>query len=117
MLYQEHVHPFAEDARLLLFSDGLPEFTNGRDGRMGEAGLATEMEGTPPALSPGALIDSICRAAGIEESVAMPDDVTIICIDRRAHCSSNCIIKTGPASDRAIGCPWPDREEVRCQSS
>ncbi|PDT88753.1 fused response regulator/phosphatase [Bradyrhizobium sp. Y36] len=117
MIYEEHIHPFAEDMRLLLFSDGLPEFTNGKDDRIGEAGLVTKLESIPQAIAPRELIDSICLAAGINDGVAMPDDTTIICIDRRAHCSIPCIIKTGLNSGFDVACRVPAQEEVRCRSA
>ncbi|WP_311982465.1 fused response regulator/phosphatase [Bradyrhizobium japonicum] len=115
--YDEHVHHFAEDARLLLFSDGLSEFTDGTIERIGEAGLVTEMKVSPRALAPHELINAICRAAGIEQGVAMPDDTTIICIDRRAACNDTCIIKAGVASDCSVASLVPAQEEVQCQRS
>ena len=116
MVYEEHVHEFAKDARLLLFSDGLPEFSDGSGERIGEPGLVAEMEGSPRSLPPPELIASICRAAGIRENIAMPDDTTIICIDRRAHCSSDCTIKSALGSDCAIACLVPPQEGGECIS-
>jgi phosphoserine phosphatase RsbU/P len=90
--YELHRSPFARDATLLLFSDGLSEFPNLRGHRIEEAGLLKAMDGCHPDLTPHEVIDQLCRSAGITSDDALPDDTTIICIDRRgagAPCFQN----------------------------
>jgi sigma-B regulation protein RsbU (phosphoserine phosphatase) len=81
--YEQRVHPFTADSRLLVFSDGLPEFTNGSGERIGETGLVGAIDACHPELGPHEIIDRLCQAAGIKAHSALPDDTTIICIDRR----------------------------------
>ena len=92
--YEERVCPFAAESRLLLFSDGLPEFPNGLGTRIGETGLVKEIDGCHPGLKPDEVIDLLCQAAGIKPHSALPDDTTIICIDRRVGA------KVLPCADR-----------------
>jgi phosphoserine phosphatase RsbU/P len=80
--YEQRVHPFGPDSRLLLFSDGLPEFPNASGERIGETGLIAAIDAGHPGLNPHEIIDYLCLAAGIEAHSALPDDTTIICIDR-----------------------------------
>jgi phosphoserine phosphatase RsbU/P len=106
MVYEEHVEAFPRDGRLLLFSDGLPEFSKGSGDRMGELGLVAELEAAPQALAPHELIQFVCRAVGIADDVAMPDDTTIVCIDRRVSCGGTRIIASGESPN---GTPLRDR--------
>jgi sigma-B regulation protein RsbU (phosphoserine phosphatase) len=66
-----------------LFSDGLPEFPNISGDRIGEAGLVVAVDAVKPDLAPGDVIDGLCRVTGIADADMLPDDTTIICIDRR----------------------------------
>jgi sigma-B regulation protein RsbU (phosphoserine phosphatase) len=75
---------FGPDAMLLLYSDGLPEFPDDYGDRIGEAGLLEAIVKSHPGLTPHETIDRLCRVAGIGPDSALPDDTTIICIDRRA---------------------------------
>jgi HPt (histidine-containing phosphotransfer) domain-containing protein len=81
--YEQHIHAFAPGSRLLLFSDGLPEFPNISGDRIGEAGLVAAIDAVKPDLAPGDVIDGLCRLTGIADAAMLPDDTTIICIDRR----------------------------------
>ena len=47
-----------------------------------------------PGLKPDEVIDLLCQAAGIKPHSALPDDTTIICIDRRVGA------KVLPCADR-----------------
>jgi phosphoserine phosphatase RsbU/P len=80
---------FGPDAMLLLYSDGLPEFPDDYGDRIGEAGLLEAMAKSHPGLTPHETIDRLCRAAGIGPGSALPDDTTIICIDRRATAAAS----------------------------
>jgi sigma-B regulation protein RsbU (phosphoserine phosphatase) len=87
--YEQRVRPFAAGSRLLLFSDGLPEFSTGSDDRIGETGLVKAMDACwLQGLKPHEVIDRLCLAAGIKPHSALPDDTTIICIDRRVSTKS-----------------------------
>ena len=81
--YEQRFHAFAPGSRLLLFSDGLPEFPDVSGDRIGEAGLLTAIDAAESDLAPGELIDGLCRATGIADADMLPDDTTIVCIDRR----------------------------------
>jgi phosphoserine phosphatase RsbU/P len=81
--YEQHRHRFTSDSRLLLFSDGLPEFPDVSGGRIGEPGLVDAIDACHPGLTPHEVIDQLCLAAGIMPDSALPDDTTIVCIDRR----------------------------------
>ena len=81
--YEQQVHAFGPGSRLLLFSDGLPEFPNISGDRIGEAGLVAAVDAVKPDLAPGDVIDGLCRLTGIADADMLPDDTTIICIDRR----------------------------------
>jgi sigma-B regulation protein RsbU (phosphoserine phosphatase) len=82
MAYELLVRAFSPDSRLLLFSDGLPEFPNDAGERIGEPGLVSAVDACHPGLDPCEVIERLCRAAGIGAHSALPDDTTIICIDR-----------------------------------
>ena len=81
--YEQQVRPFKPDSRLLLFSDGLPEFPGESGGRIGEPGLVEAIDACDTGLDPREVIDRLCLAAGIRVQSALPDDTTILCIDRR----------------------------------
>jgi len=68
---------------LLLFSDGLPDNPDGRGNRIGEDGLLRAADACDRGLTPRQLIDRVCQAASIEANDVLPDDTTVICIDRR----------------------------------
>lgn len=82
--YELHEAPFAPDAMLLLYSDGLPEFPNDYGDRLGEAGLLRAVADSHPGLTPYEVIERLCTAAGIAPDSALPDDTTVVCVDRRA---------------------------------
>lgn len=81
--YQLHHRPFGPDSMLLLFSDGLSEFPDHRGGRIGDEGLRKVVGACHSGLTPHQVIDRVCEAAGVGENNALPDDTTVICIDRR----------------------------------
>jgi sigma-B regulation protein RsbU (phosphoserine phosphatase) len=87
--YQLSETPFGPDSMLLLYSDGLPEFPDDYGDRIGEAGLVEAIANSQHGLTPRETIDRLCRAAGIHPSSALPDDTTIVCIDRRATAATN----------------------------
>jgi len=82
--YRLHRCPFAVGSLLLLFSDGLSEFPDIRGGRLGDEGLRLAIEACSLDLSPVAVIERVCGAAGIGAGDPLPDDATIVCLDRRA---------------------------------
>ncbi len=92
--YQLHERPFGLGSKLLLFSDGLSEFPGDRGGRIGDEGVRGVVDACHPSLMPHQVIDRLCDAAGIREDIALPDDTTIIYLDRR----------TGPASRACQEC-------------
>jgi sigma-B regulation protein RsbU (phosphoserine phosphatase) len=108
--YEQRVHRFAPGSRLLLFSDGLPEFPNASGERIGETGLLTAVEACHPRLDPQELIDQLCRAAGIEAHSALPDDTTIVCIDRRAGANA-----TTAGDDTFSPAPSPESAPERIE--
>ena len=82
--YEQQVHSFGPGSRLLLFSDGLPEFPDASGNRIGEPGLVTAVDAGEPGCAPHDVIDGLCRVSGIADAAILPDDTTIICIDRRS---------------------------------
>ncbi|MFN5405874.1 PP2C family protein-serine/threonine phosphatase, partial [Bradyrhizobium sp.] len=74
---------FPAGSLLLLFSDGLPEFPNAKGRRIGDKGLVTALNACPAGLTPKEVIDQLCAAAGITATSPLPDDTTIVCLDRR----------------------------------
>lgn len=83
MDYEEHECAFDVDALVVLYSDGLPEFPNAVGERLGEEALASTLDRLHPGLDPYELIDKLCATAGITPGHVLPDDTTIICLDRR----------------------------------
>ena len=81
--YRMQHHKFPKDSMLLLFSDGLSEFPDADGARIGDAGLAGALNTCHPGLTPHEVIDRLCAAAGIADNVVLPDDTTIVCLDRR----------------------------------
>lgn len=81
--YQLHERPFGPGSLLLSFSDGLSEFPDDRGNRIGDEGLRSVVDACDPGLTPEQVIDRLCEAAGIGEDEALPDDTTVICLDRR----------------------------------
>jgi phosphoserine phosphatase RsbU/P len=41
-----------------------------------------------PGLTPRQVIDRVCEAAGVGEDNALPDDTTVVCVDRRTGSGS-----------------------------
>lgn len=116
--YEQQVHAFGPGSRLLLFSDGLPEFPDTSGERIGEPGLVTAVNAGEPDLAPGEVIDGLCRIAGITNAALLPDDTTIICIDRRggpkpAVCEQ-CVLFGDSRPTEADECDLAEREESRC---
>jgi len=81
--YRMQQRKFPKDSLLLLFSDGLSEFPDAHGERIGDAGLAGALNACHPGLEPDGVIDRLCAAAGIAGNIALPDDTTIVCLDRR----------------------------------
>jgi len=82
--YEMQVRAFTPESSLLLFSDGLPEFPDDFGDRIGDDGLLAAVAAADPGLTPHQVIDHVCHAAGIGAESALPDDTTIVCVDRRA---------------------------------
>ncbi|MGJ5181942.1 SpoIIE family protein phosphatase [Bradyrhizobium oligotrophicum] len=82
--YRTTKRNFPAESLLLLFSDGLPEFPDMRGRRIGDDGLVAALNACHRGLAPRAVIDHLCAAAGITESSPLPDDTTIVCLDRRS---------------------------------
>jgi sigma-B regulation protein RsbU (phosphoserine phosphatase) len=80
--YRPHQCGFPPESRLLLFSDGLSEFPDGGS-RIGDDGLVGALDACHPRLAPHEVLDRLCETAGITENKVLPDDTTIICLDRR----------------------------------
>jgi sigma-B regulation protein RsbU (phosphoserine phosphatase) len=89
MPYELHERPFGSGATLLLFSDGLPENPDAEGNRIGEHGLLAAIDACDRSLRPIQLIERVCAAAGIRADAALPDDTTVICIDRRGDAAAS----------------------------
>lgn len=83
MDYELHEQPFPPGSTLLLFSDGLSENPDPRGHRIGEDGLIGAIDACDGDLAPVQVVARICEAAGIRPEIPLPDDTTVICIDRR----------------------------------
>jgi sigma-B regulation protein RsbU (phosphoserine phosphatase) len=83
--YQLHERSFGPGSMLLLFSDGLSEFPDDRGSRIGDDGLRSAVGACHPGLTPSQVIDRLCEAAGIGEGDTLPDDTTVVCLDRRTE--------------------------------
>lgn len=83
--YQLHERPFPIGSTLLIYSDGLSEFPNPDGIRIGDEGLRRVVESCAHDLTPDQLIGRVCDAAGIGADDILPDDVTIVCLDRRVE--------------------------------
>jgi phosphoserine phosphatase RsbU/P len=112
--YQLHVRPFGPGAMLLLFSDGLSEFPDDQGDRIGDEGLRRVVGACDSGLTPHQVIDRVCQAAGVGEDNALPDDTTVVCIDRRIGSASRsyqeCLIHLG--SSPSLASPNPAEAEV-----
>jgi sigma-B regulation protein RsbU (phosphoserine phosphatase) len=86
--YQIHDRPFGPGSMLVLFSDGLTEFPDSRGRRIGDEGVRKVVSACHPGLTPHQVIDGLCEAAGVGEDNALPDDTTIVCVDRRIGSAS-----------------------------
>lgn len=98
--YQLHERPFGLGSKLLLFSDGLSEFPGDGGRRIGDEGVRGVVDACHPGLTPHQVIDRLCDAAGIREDMALPDDTTIVYLDRRTGSASRacreCLIGQQP---------------------
>jgi sigma-B regulation protein RsbU (phosphoserine phosphatase) len=81
--YSVHQRKFPKDSMLLLFSDGLSEFTDADGGRIGDDGLCSSLDACHSGRTPQEVIDHLCAAAGITADRPLGDDTTIVCLDRR----------------------------------
>lgn len=81
--YEEHAFDFGPDFMILLFSDGLSEFSGKSGHRGGDVGVVEALKACHPGLTPFEVIDQLCRSSGITPNGPLPDDTTIVCIDRR----------------------------------
>jgi phosphoserine phosphatase RsbU/P len=86
--YQLHHVPFGPGSMVLLFSDGLSEFPDRHGRRIGDEGLRRVAAGCHPGLTPHEVIDRVCEAAGVGKDNALPDDTTMVCVDRRIGVAS-----------------------------
>jgi sigma-B regulation protein RsbU (phosphoserine phosphatase) len=111
MPYQLHERPFVPGSMLLLFSDGLPENPDPRGERIGEDGLLGAIDACEPAVTPQQVIDRVCKAASIDANGVLPDDTTVICIDRRAETAARSIPEGwfGAGSQPRSADAMPDR--------
>jgi phosphoserine phosphatase RsbU/P len=82
--YDQHEIAFGPNAMVAVYSDGLTEFPDEYGDRIGESGLLATAAQLHPGLTPYEIIDQFRSAAGIGADTVLPDDTTIICIDRRA---------------------------------
>ncbi|MGY3454445.1 PP2C family protein-serine/threonine phosphatase [Bradyrhizobium sp. USDA 4353] len=82
--YRTSRRKFPPGSLLLLFSDGLSEFPHASGGRIGDDGLQAALDACGPALTPQEVIQRLCATAGMTDSCPLPDDTTIVCLDRRA---------------------------------
>jgi sigma-B regulation protein RsbU (phosphoserine phosphatase) len=117
--YDLHEIPFAPESRLLLYSDGLPEFPDESGRRIGEDGLLKTIMECHPCVTPHQFIGLLCKAAGIGADSALPDDTTIVCVDRREPSASLCqhceFVEQWPQPASALaGCPVDARETQSC---
>lgn len=83
--YECHRLAFPDGASLLLFSDGLSENPDAAGERLGEDGLREALDRFDPNLAPAEVIGELCAAAGISEDLPLPDDTTVLCIDRKSE--------------------------------
>jgi len=86
--YELHDRPFGPGSMLLLFSDGLSEFPDDKGRRIGDEGLRSVVDTCHAGLTPHQVIDRLCHAAGVGEDNALPDDTTVVCVDRRTGSAS-----------------------------
>jgi sigma-B regulation protein RsbU (phosphoserine phosphatase) len=86
--YELHERPFSAGSMLVLFSDGLSEFPDPRGRRIGDEGLRSTLGACDPGLTPDQVIEQLCEATGIGTNSALPDDTTIVCLDRRIGSAS-----------------------------
>jgi sigma-B regulation protein RsbU (phosphoserine phosphatase) len=87
--YQLHKCAFPSDSTLLMFSDGLSEFPDPQGFRIGDEALRKVVEICRHEPTPHHIIERVCRAAGIGADDALPDDVTIVCLDRRSDAAAS----------------------------
>jgi len=89
--YQLYERSFLPGARLLLFSDGLPENPNHHGYRIGEVGLLGALNSCAADLTPSQIVTQICKAASIGADNRLADDTTVICIDRRGNVAAGSV--------------------------
>jgi sigma-B regulation protein RsbU (phosphoserine phosphatase) len=103
---------------LLLYSDGLTEFPNDYGDRIGEEGLLKAVAALHPGLTPHEFIERICEAAGIGAESALPDDTTIVCVDRRGTVASracqDCLYVQTPALSQAAAVGVREKADHQC---
>jgi phosphoserine phosphatase RsbU/P len=100
--YQLHQSAFPLESTLLIYSDGLSEFPNPDGGRIGDEGLRTALDRLRRGQTPFQIIDHVCAAAGVRADGALPDDTTIVCLDRWAD-SAALFGQDSAASRRLLG--------------
>jgi sigma-B regulation protein RsbU (phosphoserine phosphatase) len=105
--YQLHQTAFPLESTLLIYSDGLSEFPN-PIGRIGDEGLRTALGRLQRGQTPFQIIDHICAAAGVRADGTLPDDTTIVCLDRwddsaAPACSGSQFGEDSAASRRLLG--------------
>lgn len=86
--YQINDRPFGPGSMLVLFSDGLTEFPDDHGRRIGNEGVRKVVGACHPGMTPHQIIEQLCRTAGVGENNALPDDTTIVCVDRRTGLAS-----------------------------
>ncbi|MGJ4951995.1 PP2C family protein-serine/threonine phosphatase [Bradyrhizobium sp. HKCCYLS20291] len=107
--YQTHKRKFPQGSLLLLFSDGLPEYPDALGERIGEDGLLNVLNACHGGLAPHEVIDRLCAAAGITGQAALPDDTTVICLDRRIPELDD---QSLPAADAKTQAPYRARRSA-----
>lgn len=80
--YQLHERPFGPGSKAVLFSDGLSEFQDDRGTRVGDEGVCGIVGSCEAGLAPNEVIERLCGATGISADCPLPDDTTIVCLER-----------------------------------
>jgi phosphoserine phosphatase RsbU/P len=106
--YPLHQREFPEESMLLLFSDGLSEFSDIDGRRIGDDGVCRALDACHSDRTPQQIIDCLCSAAGITADRPLADDTTIVCLDRRVRAKA----RAGARRPSAPGAATEARQAV-----